>query len=313
MPLTPPELKQFEQDGYLAIVNYLDKKTVADLNSEIKEMLTSANMGNHPMIKFTTGNDKDGHISDKYFFDSADKIHYFFEPDAIVEQNGEHKLLYPIEKSINKIGHVLHFLNPKFNKVTVNDDIASICRQLGFRDAKAIQSMCVIKQPHIGAEVPPHNDAEFLYTKPKTCVGFWFALEDCTLENGCLEFIPGSQHYPLQKRFVKDLKKGSGTKFAKLDNPDEDFVESKEYKEFKEKISDDSLYKKVTIPAGTLVLINGKVIHKSSKNKSDDSRNAYTFHVVDGTEEYDAYNWLQIPPAKPQGSQNFTRLYKNYE
>ena len=313
MPLTPKELEQYENDGCIAIKNYLNKDKIKELNDEIDSLLNSVNIGNHPKIKFTTGNDKDGHISDKYFIDSSDKIHYFFEPEAISDNN--HKLNKPLNKSINKIGHGLHFLNEKFNSITVNDDIASICRQLGFKDPKAVQSMCVIKQPFIGAEVPPHNDAEFLYSNPKSCVGFWFALQDCTLENGCLEFIPGSQNYPLQKRFVKDLKKGYGTKFAPLTNLDGHFVpnSSDENIKINKLIENDSLYEKIIIPAGSLVLINGKLIHKSAKNTSDHSRNAYTFHVVDGASNYDEYNWLQIPPSHPSGTDNFTRLYKNYE
>lgn len=39
----------------------------------------------------------------------------------------------------------------------------------------------------------PHQDATFLYTEPLGRVlGVWIALEDATLENGCLWFIPGS-------------------------------------------------------------------------------------------------------------------------
>lgn len=319
MPLTPKELQQFKEDGCIALVNYLDKFQVKSLNKEIDNLLNNVNIANHPKIKFTTGNDKEGHIGDEYFIDSSDKIHYFFEPEALSNETDEnnnnelHKLKYPVNKSINKIGHGLHFLNEKFNEITVNDDIASICRQLGIKDAKACQSMVVIKQPHIGAEVPPHNDAEFLYTDPVSCIGFWFALQDCTIENGCLEFIPGSQNYPLQKRFVKDFKKGNGTKFANLNNLNEDYVPTDKDNELNKIFNNDSLYKKVIIPAGSLVLINGKVIHKSAKNLSDHSRNAYTFHVVDGTAKYDEYNWLQIPPSHPSGSLNFTRLYKNYE
>lgn len=41
--------------------------------------------------------------------------------------------------------------------------------------------------------VSPHQDASFLYTEPLGRVlGMWIALEDATLENGCLWFIPGS-------------------------------------------------------------------------------------------------------------------------
>lgn len=41
--------------------------------------------------------------------------------------------------------------------------------------------------------VMPHQDATFLYTEPLGQVmGVWIALEDATLDNGCLWFIPGS-------------------------------------------------------------------------------------------------------------------------
>lgn len=43
------------------------------------------------------------------------------------------------------------------------------------------------------AAVTPHQDATFLYTEPLGRVlGVWIALDDATLENGCLWFIPGS-------------------------------------------------------------------------------------------------------------------------
>lgn len=45
----------------------------------------------------------------------------------------------------------------------------------------------------VGAAVNPHQDATFLYTEPLgRLLGIWMALEDATLDNGCLWFIPGS-------------------------------------------------------------------------------------------------------------------------
>lgn len=311
MPLTPTELNQFHQDGYLPLLNYLDKFQLLKLNNEIGNLLNNVDIENNPIIKFTTENDNEGHISDKYFLDSSDKISFFFEPDSIDNNN---KLKYPINKSVNKIGHGLHLLNQTFNEITINDDIASICRQLAIKDARAVQSMVIIKQPLIGAKVPPHNDAEFLFTNPISCIGFWFALQDCTIENGCLEFLPNSHKiYPLNKRFVKDLQNGYGTKFANLNNLNSNYISNENDDENENIFNNDSLYKKIIIPAGTLVLIDGKIIHKSGKNLSNNSRNAYTFHIIDGTTDYDEYNWLQIPPNNPSGSKNFTRLYKNFE
>ncbi len=55
---------------------------------------------------------------------------------------------------------------------------------------------------------------------------------------------------------------------------------------------------------GTLVLIHGSVLHKSSHNYSDKSRFIYTFHMIDGANEYPADNWLQPTPEHP-----FMNLY----
>lgn len=41
--------------------------------------------------------------------------------------------------------------------------------------------------------VDPHQDSTFLHTEPLgRLLGLWIALENATLENGCLWFIPGS-------------------------------------------------------------------------------------------------------------------------
>lgn len=40
--------------------------------------------------------------------------------------------------------------------------------------------------------VVPHQDGTFLFNEPLKIMGVWIALEDATLENGCLWFIPGS-------------------------------------------------------------------------------------------------------------------------
>lgn len=52
--------------------------------------------------------------------------------------------------------------------------------------------MIICKQPEIGGAVPSHQDSTFLFTEAPSAVGFWYALEDATLENGCLSFLPGS-------------------------------------------------------------------------------------------------------------------------
>ena len=52
--------------------------------------------------------------------------------------------------------------------------------------------MYIFKQPFIGDKVVPHQDGSYLHTNPLKVIGVWIALEDCTVENGCLSFVPGS-------------------------------------------------------------------------------------------------------------------------
>ena len=75
--------------------------------------------------------------------------------------------------------------------------------------------MYIFKQPSIGGEVTCHQDSTFLYTDPMSCVGFWFALEDATLENGCLWAEPGGHRGPLRKLFRR--APGGGTEFETLE------------------------------------------------------------------------------------------------
>lgn len=62
------------------------------------------------------------------------------------------------------------------------------------------------------------------------------------------------------------------------------------------------LYELMEVKAGTLVIIHGNVLHKSEKNTSQKGRMIYTFHVIEGQNDYDDKNWLQPPEG------GFTRL-----
>ena len=158
--------------------------------------------------------------------------------------------------------------------------------------------MVICKQPEIGGAVPPHQDSTFLYTNPPSAVGFWYALEDATLENGCLSFLPGSHKWaPVSKRLVRKAG-GLGTEMVDNDGPG--FPPGEEYGA-KEEEGD---YVPGEGKAGDLVLIHGNLLHKSERNLSQKGRIIYTFHVIEGQDRsYDERNWLQ-PPAE-----GFTKLY----
>lgn len=300
--LSPDQLESFHKEGALCIPGFLTPVQIAKLMEKSRQLLQLVDITTHPMTQFRTG--ADGHVGEQYFLDSSNKVSYFFDVDAFDDDG---KLTYPKEVAINKIGHNVHELEPLFHDITFTDEIRNITKTLEFEDPRVLQSMIIFKHPTIDEtklerlnEVPPHTDGTFLFTKPQSAIGFWFALEDCTKDNGCLSFNPGSHRYDtITERFVKidGGDKGCGfipVESSNLNNP------------IPQNKSQD--YKLIECKAGSLILIHNSVLHKSENNKSNKSRFAYTFHVIDGVAEYDNLNWLQVPPGK-QGGTEFSKLY----
>ena len=303
--LSPSQLAEFHQNGYLIIPAALTPSTVSSLLQETHSLLSNFDITNHPKTRFSTGQKSD-HVGDDYFLTSGNKIRFFLEEDA-VSATGD--LTKPKEKAVNKIGHYLHVLSPPFaklidhNTTSHNGEVSprAVAQSLGFKDPRCLQSMVICKQPEIGGAVPPHQDSTFLYTEPPSAVGFWYALEDATLENGCLSFLPGSHKWAAVENRLVRKPEDKGVEMT--GNEGSKFPPGEEYRKQDE---DDSAEKYVPgeVKAGDLVLIHGNLLHKSERNTSQKGRIIYTFHIIEneGT-VYDARNWLQ-PPAE-----GFTKLY----
>ena len=292
--LSSSQQTAFDQDGYLIIPEFLSPATTATLLQETHILLRDFPLESHPLTKFSTGEDGGAHVGDNYFLESGDKIRFFFEEDAF-NANGD--LVKPKEKAINKIGHYLHELFTPFRETTFTHRNASIARDLGFKDPRVLQSMVICKQPEIGGKVSPHQDSTFLYTNPPSAIGFWIALEDATLENGCLSFAKGShRRTPVTSRLVRT---DGGTGFANVDG-----ATFPEHFDMQEGRVEQEVYSPGEVKAGSLVLIHGNLLHQSEKNLSPKGRIIYTFHVIDGSYEYDRRNWLQPP------EEGFSQLYR---
>ncbi|KAL0326892.1 UNVERIFIED_CONTAM: Phytanoyl-CoA dioxygenase [Sesamum angustifolium] len=253
--LTPNQLLFFESEGYLVLESFASTDEIRALRLKMEQLLDQFDCSSRASI-FSTKNQQ--HTTDDHFFESAEKISFFFEEKAF-DHDGN--LKQPKELSINKVGHALHERDPVFRSFSSSGKVSSLLCSLGYKRPVVIQSMYIFKQPGIGGEVVPHQDNSFLYTNPPTCTGLWLALEDATITNGCLWAIPGSHKNGLVRRFIRDEK---GVHF---DKPSPSY--------------DQKDFVSIEVKAGSLVVIHGDLIHQSFENKSSTSRHAYSLHVVD--------------------------------
>jgi phytanoyl-CoA hydroxylase len=275
MLLTSEKLARYDRDGFLVLEDFVDEQACDRLRERAAELVRDFDPQGLVSV-FSTH--EQTRTSDDYFLESGDKIRFFFEENAF---NPDGTLRQSKERSINKIGHALHDLDPIFDSFSRTPEVEQLVTDLGIVDPLLLQSMYIFKQPRIGGEVTCHHDATFLYTEPLRLVGLWFALEDATIENGCLWAIPGGHKLGLKSRFLR--AEGGGTRFEVIDSTPwpEDKLQPLEVKK------------------GTVIVLHGLLPHLSRENRSSKSRHAYTLHVIDASARYPESNWLQRSATMP--------------
>lgn len=274
--LSDEQIARYHADGFLAIEGFAGPEACAALRRRAVALVDDFRPSERRTV-FTT-NEQD-RITDGEFLDSSNGIWCFFEEEAF-DSDGE--LRQDKSLSINKIGHAMHDLDDEFAAFSYTSDLAGVSADVGLTDALALQSMYIFKQPMIGGEVGCHQDATFLYTEPLTVTGFWFAIEDATLQNGCLWAAPGGHRTTLRTLFKRrgpDFTRNDlGTEFDILDDTP---------------LPDPASLVPLEVPAGTMVVLNGLLPHWSDVNRSAISRHAYSLHCISADAEYPAWNWLQ--------------------
>ena len=260
LPFNDEMLSFWNEEGFLVIEQFYDSLECDNIRKRAKKLVDNFDPSSIRSI-FDTNNQQ--HAEDNYFLESGDKIHFFFEKDAF-DKNGN--LNNSIDLVINKIGHALHDLDTDFYKFSHRKNLDNIAKSIGFKYPKLLQSMYIFKQPHIGGEVISHQDSTFLYTKPESVVGFWVALEDATIENGCLWVARGKHKGPLRKLFTK---KNGKMEMITIDSTPLEKTDTA-----------------LEVEKGSLVLLHGRLPHYSCENKSSKSRHAYSFHIIDENSFY---------------------------
>lgn len=262
-------LQQFRQNGFLVLESFNTANECDAVMKRGEELAAGFNFDGHPSVFQTSNQAK---TTDDYFLNSGDKISFFFEKDAF-DNSG--KLKGDLFHSLNKMGHALHDLDPVFNDFSRSPQMKRLTQELEMNDWIIIQSMLILKHARIGGVVDIHQDSTFLFTEPDSCIGFWFALEDATKENGCLWAKPGGHILPLHSKFQR--KDGGGTEMIILNN---------------EEYSMEGMVP-LEVKKGTCIVLHGLLPHYSLPNTSGKSRQAYSIHTINRNAHYPTENWLQ--------------------
>lgn len=116
-------------------------------------------------------------------------------------------------------------------------------------NVKCMQSMFFVKPPNFQGQAW-HQDEIYIPTRDRSLIGAWIALDDATVENGCLWVVPGSHRpgllYPQRNTADRDEFDGNGESFG--------FDESQEIP--------------VEVKTGSVVFFNGYILHRSKRNRS---------------------------------------------
>ncbi|MEL7536587.1 MAG: phytanoyl-CoA dioxygenase family protein [Pseudomonadota bacterium] len=166
--------------------------------------------------------------------------------------------------------HMPHFVSPVVRRYTSHPRLTEMLgRVVGAHLApgywnggvKCMQSMFFAKPPNKPGQAW-HQDEVFIPTRDRSLCGAWIAVDDATTENGCLWVLPGSHRlgvlYPTREHSQPDA-----------------FDMSPESYGF-----DDSSEVPVEVPAGSAVLFNGYLLHRSKRNVSSRYRRALVNHYM---------------------------------
>jgi phytanoyl-CoA hydroxylase len=175
------------------------------------------------------------------------------------------------QDAVRKAWHFVEF-EPRLKAISHHAKLLAVVRTLiGDRAPYMFQDMALVKPPRLGREKPWHQDhAYFDYPLGTPVVGVWIALDAATIENGCMQLLPGRH------------REGPIVHFQRRDW----------------QICDNVILGTRSVaaplPPGGLLLFDGLLPHGTPHNSSANRRRALQFHYApDGITQTTAEERMQ--------------------
>jgi phytanoyl-CoA hydroxylase len=159
--------------------------------------------------------------------------------------------------------HMPHKISPLMRETMSHPRIVEIVKAVVSPNLKSMQTMLFVKRAGKPGQAW-HQDEHYIATRDRSLCGAWIALDDATIENGCMWMHPGSQLrgvlYPIQPHAD-----------ARFDSADEAFGHG---------------YQReggvpIELKAGGVAFFNGYVMHRSLPNNAKSGfRRALVTHYM---------------------------------
>jgi len=224
--ISQDQIKSYRDNGFLVVDDFLNSEELEIWREAVTEAVTERNGRKMPSKSTRTGED-DGINEDAQYFGKV------------------------FDQLLN-----LWQTNKKVKSLLLNEGIGKMVADLaGWEGTRVWHDQALIKKPWANP-TSWHLDTPFWSFTDRSALSVWIALDDATLENGCLYFIPGSY----QKTGFNNAGIGK--------NMDAIFDVYPELR--------DSSSVPATMKAGSCSFHNGLTIHGAGPNMTNGYRRAFT-------------------------------------
>jgi len=180
---------------------------------------------------------------------------------GIVFENSAREILPTLnleqrQDAVRKLAWFVDF-DTRLHALAYHPKLISILRTLIGDEPVMFQDMALLKPPRLGREKPWHQDLSYFnYDPASKVVGVWIALDEATVENGCMQILPGRH------------REGPVVHFKRRDW----------------QMCDTDILGQASVAAplrpGGLLLFDGLLPHGTPDNNSGKRRRALQFHYI---------------------------------
>ena len=162
-------------------------------------------------------------------------------------------------------------------RLVLSENVGRICAQLmGWPGARINQDNVIAKPPGAKALGFHQDDAYQQWILPPSMVTCWMALDNTTAEGGTIEYVKGSNHWPVESRSIEF-------------HAPKDYHEGLKHAALRRGV-DHYEIEKIVVNAGDAVFHHGRTWHGSGMNTTTNSRRAVVSHCMSSDSQFHPEN-----------------------